>query len=267
MLRIGVLLSLVVLAACPPAEPPPPGSCDEPLFGRPVPQTGLDETRCKTTCTWCGDGGYTAPEFDAARLASLRAWTNTVPFAELPSDPYREDAGVADERAVCAVVVEDAAGKTYHVETFASVEAAANAGATLTHFNPCGVCSTLQDLAVYAEQNDIGKPMQKCGVDNFGRPVADLVACVERMGMTKPCAQAWAYNSRFTQEKCIDVCFAQLDAPHHQRDGKLNTCLACEQRLSGPTFKVVAGRTRRNTGLAASVCLPCSDVRPVNHEY
>jgi hypothetical protein len=37
--------------------------------------------------------------------------------------------------------------------------------------------------------------------------------------------------------------------------------------MSGPVFKAVAGRTRRNTGIASALCRPCSEVRPLLHDY
>ena len=36
---------------------------------------------------------------------------------------------------------------------------------------------------------------------------------------------------------------------------------------SGAVFKAYAGRTRRNTGLASTICRPCAEVRPLVHAY
>jgi hypothetical protein len=36
---------------------------------------------------------------------------------------------------------------------------------------------------------------------------------------------------------------------------------------SGPVFKAVAGRTRRNSGLPNALCRPCSEVTPLEHSY
>lgn len=268
MFRIVAVLPLVMLAACPPERAPPRPACSEPMFGTPIPQTGLDDAQCRPLCTFCGDAGYADPLFDDARVAALRAWTDTRPSEALSGDPFKAPPPPENEGEMCGVVIEDANAKTYHAQTFESLDALEAAGAKLTHTGACGVCSTLSDLAVYALEKDIGRPVQKCSVDTFGRPVADLTACiVDRLGMTKPCAEIWAYNSRNTQQKCLDVCFTQLDAPYHQRNGALNTCIACEQRLSGPTMKAVAGRTRRNTGIASTVCVPCGEVTAIAHDY
>ena len=66
---------------------------------------------------------------------------------------------------------------------------------------------------------------------------------------------------------CLQVCLDLLDAPYHEDDGSLNECLQCDEDLSGPVFKAVAGRTRRNTGLASALCRPCDEVRQVVHRY
>ena len=58
-----------------------------------------------------------------------------------------------------------------------------------------------------------------------------------------------------------------LNDPYNLPDGSLNACLQCDEEQSGPVFKAVAGRSRRNTGLASSMCRPCSEVRPLDHHY
>jgi len=55
--------------------------------------------------------------------------------------------------------------------------------------------------------------------------------------------------------------------PYHLPDGRLNDCLLCDEVQSGPVFKAVAGRTRRNSGLPNALCRPCSEVRPLVHAY
>ena len=62
-------------------------------------------------------------------------------------------------------------------------------------------------------------------------------------------------------------CVAALTKPYNEPDGALNACLQCDEDKSGPVFKAVAGRTRRNTGLANALCRPCSEVRPLLHRY
>ena len=60
---------------------------------------------------------------------------------------------------------------------------------------------------------------------------------------------------------------AEIDNPHHLPDGALNPCIQCDEELSGPTFKAVSGRTRRNSGLPSGLCRPCDTVSRVEHDY
>jgi hypothetical protein len=63
----------------------------------------------------------------------------------------------------------------------------------------------------------------------------------------------------------LEECMSSLEAPHHMMDGSLNACIQCDEDNSGPVFKSVAGRTRRNSGLPSGLCRPCNSVYPVVH--
>lgn len=100
------------------------------------------------------------------------------------------------------------------------MHAALEAGAKPTHFGRCGLCSTLADLAVYIEVEDLTEPVRSCGLAHLrGPPEAHL------------------------------------------------ECLRCDEEQSGDVFKAIAGRTRRNTGLPNAICRPCSEARPLIHDY
>jgi hypothetical protein len=258
--RLALTLALSLLAGC--TRPAP---CPEPLFGRPVAQTGLSAEQCQPSC-----GACTTPvlptEWTAERLAALRGWTLETPFAEVAQDPYAADAGARPE-GVCAIVVTDAAARRYRAETFADQAAAKTAGAFLTHHGACGVCSTLADLWVYASNPDLGAPVKQCGVDTFGQGFLANVQCLEALGFTLPCAQIWAWNTANTRAQCLDPCVRFGGESYHSPDGGLNACLACDEQKSGPVFKAVAGRTRRNTGIPSAICRPCNEAQPVAHDY
>lgn len=250
-----------MLAGCLPQAPGPDAGCDGALFGIPVAATGLDSTRCRPSCPCTG---FTSPDFTQERLEQLRGWTLSTPFPELASDPYLEP--VPESRpSVCAVVIEDLAAKRYRVQRFDDLPQVADAGAILTHHDACGRCSTLIDFALYASDRDLGARVKKCGLDNLSQPIGPLTACLEALGFTRPCAQAWAYNINNTRAQCLGVCLSSNK--YHQENGALSDCLACDEQKSGPVFKAIAGRTRRNTGLASAICRPCSEVRPVAHDY
>ena len=253
------------LLACAIPEPEPACVPSERLFGAPSEATGLDTDACAPTCDDCDDGPWTQPTYTAADFADWRAWTLLEPPAPLTSDPYAEatpEAPTAD--AVCAVVPD---GASYRLVNAASTDAALAAGGQVTHFGVCGACSTLADLAVYASVPDLTEPVRACGLAHLDGDIPALTACIAAIGFTDACASIWAYNTLHTREACLTECLEALGAPYNQPDGSLNPCLQCDEDASGAVFAAVAGRTRRNTGLASSMCRPCAEVRPLVHAY
>ena len=70
---------------------------------------------------------------------------------------------------------------------------------------------------------------------------------------------------RHTRSKCLSACLLYLDDPYNLADGRLNPCIQCDEDESGPVFKDVAGRTRRNSGIPNAICRPCAEVQPLVH--
>lgn len=234
------------------------------LYGDPVEQTGLSEDECQPTCTECEGGD--APRFDTEDLSILRSLQLVDPPAELDSDPY--DAMPSPQPrpdAACGVVREDA--NSYRLETFDDPAAAAAAGAVVTHHGACGTCSTLQDLATYVDVHDLTAPVRECGLQGIRDGEQANIDCLTDLGFTLPCAQTWYYNTRNTRNECLELCLPAINDPYHLEDGSINPCLQCDEDKSGAVFKAVAGRTRRNSGLASAICRPCDSVRPVAHDY
>ena len=245
-----------------------PAACGA-LFGRPNARTGLDDSQCRPTCG-CGATAWTPPAYDDAFVQGLLRWRNTVPFAPLSRDPYLDPAPPPDpEGTVCAVVPEasDGGGPAYHLTTFATEGAARAAGAIPTHFGACGVCSTLANLAGYVRENDLTAPVRECGLRGIADGMEANLACLRALGFDEPCAQVWYYNTAHTRAACLVPCVTALNQPYHLADGGLNACIRCDEDQSGPVFKAVAGRTRRNSGLPNALCRPCSEVRPLVHAY
>jgi len=260
LLFLLVFYVVLSISACK-HEPDIP--CNGTMFGQPIAATGLDYSRCNPTCL-CKN--FTSKEFSPQQLAALKTWVLSTPFEELSTDPYTE-ALPEENPFVCAVIVENLAARLYRLETFSDEAAAKSAGAVLTHYDACGLCSTLTDLSVYAEDLDIGTPVRQCAIANFTKPFDSLVNCIQGLGFTKPCAQIWAYNARNTQVHCLQECLNPDLTTYHNPDGSLNECLQCDEIKSGPVFKAIAGRTRRNTGIASSICRFCDEVQVVRHEY
>ncbi|MEO0601542.1 MAG: hypothetical protein AAF211_08905 [Myxococcota bacterium] len=239
-------------------------SCDH-LFGAPGPNTGLGDDECKPEVT-AGDEVWSVPAYTAGDIAELRDWTWVDPPAPLEVDPYTEpDAWPLDESSVCGLTVVDEEARTYRLDTFASQEAAWEAGARVTHGGACGLCSSLEDLAVYIEQPDLTTPVRQCGVQNLGQPPLATVPCLQELGFTESCAQIWAYNVAHTAGVCTDICFSLLSATYHDDSGAPNDCIQCDEDNSGPVFKAASGRTRRNSGLPTSLCRSCDAVWRIDH--
>lgn len=252
---IFFILLLFTLATCKEKK------CTNTLFGIPVSNTGLNASQCTPVCA-CD--GIESKNFTIEELQLMREYTNTQTIAEILTNPYDEPIPTKAP-GVCAVVIDDKVNKTYHLETFASKEAAIAAGAIVTHVDACGACSTLQDLAVYAENLDVGAAVRTCAFYNLSSPLDSLILCIENIGFTKPCAQIWAYNTKNTQAECFDVCIS--NNTYNNEDGTLSECLQCDETKSGPVFKAVAGRTRRNTGIANAICRFCEEVEVLEHQY
>lgn len=259
-----------LLLACATPDPAcaPSAACtpQPALFGVPGDATGLDAAQCAPACADCGGEPWAQPAYTGEDFARWRAWALIDPPAVPATDPYAAGApALVDDLAVCAF--EDAGSGSYRLADYADAGAAEAAGARVTHYGACGLCSSLQDLSVYASTPDLTEPVRACGLQHFSGSIGELSACIGALGFTDPCARIWAYNTRHTQDACLTECLAALDAPYNEPDGALNPCLQCDEDESGAVFKAVAGRTRRNTGLASSICRPCSEVIPLEHRY
>ncbi len=236
--------------------------CDR-LFGLPTENTGLKADRCAPACA-CGEQRFTAILPTEALIQRLFEFSLDNPAELLQEDPYTWEE-VPENTGVCAVTL--LGDDNYRVDDFPAPESAAAAGAILTHYDGCGLCSSLQDLAVYMRYPDLTTPVKACGVLSLSEGDEAALACIRDLGFTEPCAQIWFYNTRHTREQCLVPCILALTDPYHLPDGSLNGCILCDEEVSGPIFKAVAGRTRRNTGLASALCRPCAEVRPLDHVY
>lgn len=94
------------------------------------------------------------------------------------------------DTAKCGVVYDslgvsdDLCPTRYKLVTFDSMEALLKAEATLTHHGACGVCSTLQDLAVYIEKVDLVSDGTKCSVRGILNEM-DGIKCFMETGFTE----------------------------------------------------------------------------------
>ncbi len=235
-------------------------------FGLPNEKTGLTAEQCRPLCN-CEGKYFQPPLYTEEEIAKLLAMVPVDPPAEVTEDPYdTPEAHQPVPGSVCGLFLDDTITNGYRLETFASDTAAIAAGAYITHWDGCGVCSTLVNLVVYMRNPDLTDPVRQCGIDNMFNKNGNI-ECLQGLGFELPCAQIWYYNTQHTQSKCFSTCMAAVNDPYHNPDGTLNDCLLCDEVNSGPVFKAVAGRNRRNTGLPSSMCRPCAEVQPVFHYY
>ncbi len=214
-------------------------------------------------------GAGAAPP-DAALLAALRA---KVPLdaIDLEGDPYEAWRGREPPRAppgtVCGVRFEPDRSH-YRLATFAAEAEARAAGFRVTHVGACGTCSTMQDLAVYLERPDLTAPVRGCGVLHPTEEGA--VACLLRLGFSAACARTWYFDVRNTRRECLGVCllsWIEREPSTAGPDRRLNPCLRCDEERSGPVFRAIAGRTRRDSGIPSSIARPDAEIAHVTHDY
>lgn len=238
------------------------------LFGRPNASTGLDDSACRPECA-CGGDSWAPPTYTPQQIDALSQRTLVAPPAPLADDPYthpQDFPGHPDQ--VCGVLPDKSQPGAYRLKTYASADAAKQAGATLTHYGACGLCSPLADLAVYMKNDDLTGPVRACALKaKSDAGAGDAMSCLMALGFDHACAQIWFYNAQNTRAHCLSPCLADLSKPYQAPDGALNDCLQCDEDQSGPVFKAVAGRTRRNSGLPSAICRPCASVRHVVHDY
>eukprot|EP00535_Pseudo-nitzschia_heimii_P002487 CAMPEP_0197175304 /NCGR_PEP_ID=MMETSP1423-20130617/1564_1 /TAXON_ID=476441 /ORGANISM="Pseudo-nitzschia heimii, Strain UNC1101" /LENGTH=432 /DNA_ID=CAMNT_0042624427 /DNA_START=93 /DNA_END=1391 /DNA_ORIENTATION=- len=107
----------------------------------------------------------------------------------------------------------------YRIKTYPSREDAESAGGFVSHVGHCGVCSTLQDLAVYANVDFIAPTSP----GNFCRRQAATsfengLACYRGLGMTQDCAKIWADTSWNTARNCFGSCVVGYTLPQFGGD-------------------------------------------------
>lgn len=170
------------------------------------------------------------------------------------------------ENLFCGIKFYDG-GKKYRLKTFSSLQKLKNLSYQVTHKGACGVCSSLQDLVVYLEKPDLTSPVRKCGSLSVLPGATKL--CLKNIGFSESCSQIWYDNIIHTRKKCKWICLKSWmrNKPFNNPDGSLNSCLQCDEDHSGPVFKAVAGRTRRNSGIISAITRHGSEVYPVSHDY
>lgn len=253
-----------------------PTTCDH-LYGLPTENTGLTDEECKPIIDLPGlyfeEPIYTDAYIQQLENAVLLTDTREE-FYNITEDPYpNQDAyiGQHSDDAVCGILMDSEVEDGYRLKTYDDDASALADGAQITHYGPCGLCSTTQDLAVYIREPDLTAPVRKCGTKGLGKPHEEAEplarACLEDIGFSAGCIDIWYWDINNTKNQCMETCLPLLTDQHHTKDQSLNDCIQCDEDESGPLFKVMSGRTRRNSGLSSALCRPCETVQPVDHNY
>uniref|UniRef100_A0A7S2TRH7 Uncharacterized protein n=1 Tax=Lotharella oceanica TaxID=641309 RepID=A0A7S2TRH7_9EUKA len=188
------------------------------------------------------------------------------PYPVPQEDPYQHHINTT-RSGVCGVKYKDDSKRyAYELITYKSTQDANIAGAHVTHSGDCGLCSTLEDLAAYMRNFDMTSPVRSCGLKGTVSQKWAL-NCLEALGLTTPCAKIWFYNTRNTRKECLLPCIKDINKPYNLPDGSLNTCLECDETKSGPVFKKVAARTRRDSGLESAIHRPPDSISHITHYY
>ena len=263
------LLTIFIAASvsCTSEEPSEEGCSSDTLFGTPSEFTGLTDEQCMPSCT-CGGATWTAPTYSEEFIAGIEALELLDGPAILDEDPYASEPDLQpDDTAYCGVLMDSSGESQYRLVTYDSEQAAEDAGAKITHRGECGQCSSLENLAVYMRYPDLTDPVRSCGMTGMTQGEEANIQCLMDIGFDLPCAQIWYFNTNNTRSLCLEPCLEALNAPNQNEDGSLNTCIQCDEDESGPVFKSVSGRTRRNSGLPSALCRPCDSVYQLVHAY
>ncbi|WP_290580618.1 hypothetical protein [Ketobacter sp.] len=178
-----------------------------------------------------------------------------------------------DQAAVCGLRFLEDDSAQYELASFSNrTELDSTPGFQLTHYQQCGSCSTLQDLAVYGSL-DLTVMAKTCSKQ---QGFTAKQRCMEDIGFTSACAESWAFNAQQTTQSCFVRCVQEYgliplilgtESSPNTNGGQLNQCLLCDEMMAGPGFQYAAGRTRRNSGITSEIDRPEDQVYEVEHHY
>jgi hypothetical protein len=243
------------------------------------------------TCILANGEEWTSPLYTTTVMQSLYSkWELAVPNRWEPGEIDTRIGQIMsgeNEKLVCVVIPQpEARTDANHPMPYVLEDRSPDdvpEGAIITHRGRCGPCSTLKNLAIYINYNDLTEPVRECSITGFFDRELSRLACIASLGFDLPCAQAWDLTVSKTQSACLTTC-----GKRDQRRGNYNTsydceedgffsgvteesilndCLLCDEVFSDELFEAAAGRTRRGSGLTSAICRPCDRVFRVEHDY
>jgi hypothetical protein len=216
---------------------------------------------------------WVPPVYNKTVWTAFASKTLLNPLPPLTRNPYNATPPINTTwvDSVCALHYPHPGNRSvYTLKTYPSKAAAEKAGSFVTHLHPCGYCSTARDLSVYMQYEDLTNPVRDCALKSF-ISFDWAVTCLSKIGFTPECSTTWLYDAENTRKDCLDVCLkAWIEhTPNNLpvNSTTLSPCIECDEVRSGPVFKVVAGRTRRDSGLRSNINRPVASVYEVEHYY
>ncbi len=92
--------------------------------------------------------------------------------------------------------------KHQRLRTVPSLANATAEGQYITHTGACGTCSSLQDLALMIEYDELSYKAQQCFFFSTAVKYVDkAITCYEEIGFTRSCAQTLSYHQRRIVER------------------------------------------------------------------
>mmetsp|Transcript_15544 Transcript_15544/g.44926 ORF Transcript_15544/g.44926 Transcript_15544/m.44926 type:complete len:257 (-) Transcript_15544:64-834(-) len=154
--------------------------------------------------------------------------------------------------------------------TFPSADAARRDSPdnSIAHCGHCGQCSTVSDMTIMARTTQtltdgatwcstkglIGSAFLWRGIPVYRRIAAECMK--HSVGFSPDCQECWMDDMECSIQKCVFTCLKSvylLREPKTGKDGKLNTCLECDEKICGPDFLRCSGANRRRQGIHSDI--------------
>ncbi|KAN0040704.1 hypothetical protein ACTA71_009042 [Dictyostelium dimigraforme] len=216
---------------------------------------------------------FNPPTYNQTVIDAFSSKTLLNPQQNLTYNPYDlQNLNTTLNDSVCGVLYPDENDRsTYYLVNYTSAEEAESSGAFVTHLHNCGYCSTTKDLAMYMFHFDLTSPIRDCAIVSFISYEVSLDCIQHSAGLTYNCAVIWLYDALNTRKDCLDICLYDwiMHVPNNvpANSTTLNPCIQCDEDKSGPVFKLVAGRTRRDSGLLSAINRPPNSIYNITHYY
>ena len=142
--------------------------------------------------------------------------------------------------------------------TYPNASAASNAKSLVSHCGVCGFCSNFNDIDIYNyTKNTLTKTSTSCATKAFWGGSDAVKQCFkDNAGFTDDCNTCWTENVMCDMRSCVFTCLKMILTGQRNNDGKdgeLNDCLLCDEKLCGPAFIDCAGANRRRSGIVSDI--------------